>query len=308
MKRTFPLISLLVAATLLLNACGSSSNESVIATSVAMTVRAQGAATSTSVLLPATITPDLTVVPTLTPPTTPTTSAGSTGKYASCTVANFVSETIPDGAIFKPGETFWKTWTIQNNSKCTWDTTYKIIYWTGDLLGGAYTYNFPQTVGPGASVDVTVLLTAPATVGAYKGEWKLQTPDGQTFGVGEYSQPLWADIVVSTDTKQEYGVTTVTYGPVLRDPQAGCATNVNYTLTATVSVNGPIDLVLQWQRSDGGRDSKLKLSFTEAGTQTVSTFFKLHLGATPGEKWFRLVQLSPVPTDYGLVKFTYDCK
>jgi hypothetical protein len=309
MKRTFPLISILTAAAILLSACGSSaSNESAIATSVALTVQAQGAATPTPIPPSATIPPNITVVPTLTPLTTPTTVTTPSANYGNCTVANFVDETIPDGAIFKPGETFWKTWRIQNNSSCTWDSTYKLVFWSGDLLGGAYVYNFPQPAIPGQTVEVTILLTAPSLPGSYKGEWKIQTPDKQAFGVGEYDKPLWADIIVSTDEKQEFGITSVSYGPVIRTPQAGCATNIFYSVTATISVNGPIKLVMQWQNSDGGRDSKVKLEFTAAGTQTLSHEFSLHLGASPGDKWMRLVQLSPLQVDYGRANFSYDCK
>jgi len=308
MKRTFPLISILSAVVILLGACGpSASNESVIATSVALTVHAQGAATSTPIPPSATIPPNVTVVPTLTPLTTPTTVTTPSANYGNCTVANYVDETIPDGAIFKPGETFWKTWRIQNNSTCTWDSTYKLVFWSGDLLGGAYVYNFPQTAIPGQTVEVTILLTAPNLAGSYKGEWKIQTPDGQAFGVGEYDQPLWADIIVSTDDKQEFGITSISYN-LVRDPQAGCATNVFYTVTATISANGPIDLVLRWQHSDGYQSSKIKIEFTEAGTQTISDTWSFHLGATPGEKWIRLIQISPLQVDYGKKIFSYECQ
>jgi hypothetical protein len=156
-------------------------------------------------------------------------------------------------------------------------------------------------------VEVTILLTAPSAAGSYKGEWKIQTPDKRTFGVGEYDQPLWADIVVSTDTKQEYGITSVSYN-LVREPQAGCATNVFYTVTATISANGPIEVNLRWQHSDGYQSSKVKLKFTEAGTQTISDTWSFHLGASPGEKWIRLIQTFPLQVDYGKVNFSYECQ
>ncbi len=114
-------------------------------------------------------------------------------------VANLVSESPPDGTIYKPGQTFFKTWRVQNNSNCTWNTSYKIIFWNGDQMGSAYNYNFPQSVPPGQSADVSIQLAAPDAAGTYRGEWKFQTPDGQNFGVGQYSSILWTEIVVSTD-------------------------------------------------------------------------------------------------------------
>jgi len=80
---------------------------------------------------------------------TPTKSGSSTN--TACAKANFVSETIPDGTIMKPGDVFTKTWQIKNSSSCTWDTTYKIIFWDGNVMGGAYYYNLPKPLRRKAS-------------------------------------------------------------------------------------------------------------------------------------------------------------
>ena len=40
------------------------------------------------------------------------------------------------------------------------------------------------TVAPGQTVDVSVNLTAPATSGTYRGEFRLKASEGQVFGIG----------------------------------------------------------------------------------------------------------------------------
>jgi hypothetical protein len=308
MKQTFPLLSLLLIASLLLTACGpSADNESIIATSVALTVQAQASPTSDVPAPSATLPADPATVATLTPPATPTTSVAS-GSYTDCMLASLVSENPPDGTILAPGQIFLKTWRIQNTSKCTWNTGYKIAYFSGDQMGGGYTYDFPQTLLPGDSADVSIQLAAPEVVGTYKGEWKLQTPDGQNFGVGQYSAALWAEIVVSTDKKPDYGVTSVTYD-LVRKPLTGCATNVWFYVTAHVSFSGPMkEVILQFQHSDDGESQKIKLEIKEATTLSFKDEWSLHLGASTGQKWIRLVQIFPEYVVYDKVNFTYDCK
>lgn len=310
MNRTFALISILVAISFLLGACGSSAdNAAIIATSVALTVQAQGTNTSVPGLLPSATSPvEITTSPTLTPAPSPTTASNLPNTYTDCARANLVEENPPDGTIFKPGEQFLKTWRILNSSNCVWNTSYKLVFWDGDLLGGGYVYNFPQTLGPGESAEVSIALVAPDAPGEYRSEWKLQTPDNRTFGVGQYSEALWTEIVVSTDEKPGYGVTAVTYD-LTREPQAGCATNVFYTVTASVSFSGPMkEVILQFQHSDGFKASKIKMEIKEAGTLTFLDEWSFHLGATPGTKWIRLVQIFPEPVEYDRVEFTYNCK
>ena len=304
MKHTFPLITLLIIASLLLGGCGTSDKESVIATAVAMTVQAQ--ASPTPKVIPSATPAQTGPVPTLAPSFTPTVSI-PTGSYANCMVASLISETPPDGTIYKPGTTFLKTWHVQNNSDCTWNTGYKIIFWNGDQMGSAYNYNFPQAVPPGQSADLSIQLAAPDTAGNYRGEWKFQTPDGQNFGVGQYDSVLWTEIVVSTDDQPGYGITSVTY-ELKRDPPTGCPTNTRYTATAFVSFSGPIkQVILQFKHSDGYNSSKIKLEVKEATTMTFEEPWTFGFTNTQGPKWIQLVQLFPTFVEYNKLNFTFQC-
>ncbi len=307
MKRTFSLLSLLLAASLLLGACGNSDNQSAIATAVALTVQAQASPTP-DIFASAAPPPNLTTVPTLTPAATTTEPPTVSRSYEHCASASLVSENLPDGTIFKTGEKFLKTWHIKNTSNCTWDPSYKIVFWDGDLMGGSYNYNFPQTLPPGQSANVSLWLAAPDAPGDYKGEWKLQTPDGRKFGVGTYQSPLWADIVViAANATPTYGITSVVY-ELDRQPPTGCATNTWFTVTAHVSFSGPLkEVVLQFFHSDGFRSRKQKFEVKEATTLTFTNQWKFYIADAQGPKWIMLVQQHPEYVEYDKVNFTFQC-
>lgn len=308
----YKLFAILFSLALVASACGNANtNDDAVATAVALTVQARDAQQQPT-LPPASIPTATALVPagtlvaatpSLAPkPTFPPTS----GKDLNCAQASLVEETIPDGTIMKPGQQFTKVWRIQNTSNCVWDTSYKIVFWDGDVMGGGYVYNFPQQALPGDIVDVPLVLTAPTTDGDYTSSWKLQTPGGNTFGVG-YDSPFWVNITVSSSTKVEYGITTVTY-EVVRNPATGCPANVRWTIYATISVNGPTRVIYNWRYSDGGEENKVTLKFTEAGSKTVSTVYALHYGSNTGERWAQLFTVFPTEQDYGKATFLYDCQ
>ncbi len=317
MRGKSPLLSLTLIIAFLLAACGTPNVEqSMVETAVAQTVEArftqEAAATPTSPPPTATATP--TTAPTvLAPPTAtatattpPTVPPSSGGVSAECLRANLMDETVPDGTIYRPGEKFYKTWYIKNSGTCTWDSSYKFVFWSGDLMGGAYIYDFPQPAIPGETIPISIELTAPDREGSYRGYWRIQAPSGATFGVGEYDESLWVDITVSSDENIEYGVTSVTY-TVVRDPAYGCPTNVRYTIYATITTNGPAEVTYRWLQSDGNHSKKKTLTFTEADSQTVSVTWTLHLGATTNPRWVAIYELSPQQREWDRQWFTYDC-
>lgn len=319
-NRKVPFFSILLVATLILTACGGAGTEAdTIATAVAMTVVAQetegAAVTSTS--RPTEAGPTSTPEATNTAPTavtfSPPTAPGSTGSNQQCqVVANLVGETIPDGTIMLPGETFQKTWRLKNNGTCTWNSGYKIVYWSGDLMGASMEYPLPRLVAPGEEVEIPLSLTAPTSNGNFSGYWKLQSEWGTAFGVGQYDQPFWVTINVNDSENPDYGVTNVTYN-LVREPALGCATNVWYYLHATISTNGPATVKYQWLQSDGNNTKpnpgpNLTLKFTRADSMTVTRSWSFHLGNSTGTKWIQLAILEPEYQEYPQQTFVYDCQ
>lgn len=295
MKNTKYLIfTLLVITSMLISACGAAdAQDPFVQTAVAQTVAAKNAEQNTNTVTSTPEAPDITQTPLQFSPTlTPLASAATatapvnTGSNA-CAKASLVSETILDGTVFRPGSQFTKTWEIKNISTCTWDTNYKIIFWDGDILGGAYYYNLPQAVPAGGVVPISLVLTAPAADGDYTSKWVLQTPDKTNFGVGDYSAPFYANIVVSSAEKPEYAITSVTY-EMVREPATGCPANITYTAYATVTTNGPLTFNYYWAQSDG-HNIKGKIIKTESAESIVLTnSWQLHIATTPGTRWMAL--------------------
>jgi hypothetical protein len=321
-NRKYNFLSILMLFALFVTSCGNANAETdTISTAVAMTVSAQemqraqatatpistasspqGEAGPTSASVATTTVQE---VPTFAPPTAP----GPVGSGNNCQVlANLVSETIPDGTIMQPDETFWKTWRLKNSGTCTWNSSYKIVYWSGDMMGGLQEYQFPDVVNPGEEVEVKLFLKAPAASGTFSSYWKLQSEWGTPFGVGQYDQPFYVQINVNDSSNPNYTVTSVTYN-IVRDPAAGCATNVWYRVNATITTNGPATVRYQWLQSDGNNSGTGKtLKFTEAGSKTITREWSMHLGVTPGTKWMQIIIHEPEYQEFPQATFVYDCQ
>ena len=134
--------------------------------------------------------------------TPPTSTVTSTPPLSSCDKAQFVSDvTVPDGTVYAPGTAFTKTWRMKNVGSCTWNTSYTLVFHTGEQMGGAASVNFPSTVAPGQTVDLSVNLTAPNTAGTYRGYWMLKNGSGALFGIGTNGdKPFWVEIKVSSSS------------------------------------------------------------------------------------------------------------
>ena len=105
--------------------------------------------------------------------------------------------TYPDDAPVDPGAAFTKVWRLRNAGTCTWTSGYALVLSHGDGMGAATAVPLPGVVPPGATVDLSVAMTAPATPGTYQGFWMLRNQSGLLFGVGASgSTAFWVRIVV----------------------------------------------------------------------------------------------------------------
>lgn len=143
--------------------------------------------------------PTLTPLPPPPPTATPVNQPPPTIVPSGCDRAAFVIDaTVPDGTVFSPGAAFTKTWRLRNAGTCTWTTSYRLVYYSGDAMGASTAVNLPWTTAPGQTVDVSVNMVAPATAGQYRGYWILSNANGQFFGIGaNATDPIWVQINIA---------------------------------------------------------------------------------------------------------------
>jgi len=203
-KRRMSILAIMVLAAMLLGACNFPNSEptpDAFATGIALTVAAQltNAAVpvattpapppATSTQPPPTEPPPTPVPPTATLPPSPT--PGCLDK------ASFITDvTIPDDTNLAAGATFKKTWRLKNVGTCTWDTSYAVVFFGGNAMGGPAAVNLSTTVPPNSTIDVSVDMVAPSTNGTHRGDWKLRNAKGVIFGLGDGGGPFYVQIVV----------------------------------------------------------------------------------------------------------------
>lgn len=163
-------------------------------TSIILTSQALNQTTPTATLdADGNVVPTSTLQPTAVPSFTPTTPAP-----AACDQAGFVSETIPDGSDFNPGQKFTKTWTLKNTGSCTWNSNYDLVFFSGNAMTApASQAIMTGTVAPGQSIQITLELVAPNAAGTHRGEFKLRNASGGLFGIGAKNGPFWVEIDVA---------------------------------------------------------------------------------------------------------------
>jgi hypothetical protein len=140
-----------------------------------------------------------TPAPTATPTVTPTTIPGS------CTdQIKFVDDvTIPDNTELLPATDFVKTWRLQNTGTCTWNSQYALIFVSGDQMNGTSPLPLTGSTPPGSTLDVSISLKSPGSVGTYQGDWELRNPSGVNFGTGsKASEPFYVLIDVVEGVSQ----------------------------------------------------------------------------------------------------------
>jgi len=129
---------------------------------------------------------NLTVIPTLSLATSTLIPLPTTAGSSECNRATFISETVADGTVVKPGAAFEKSWKIRNDGNCTWTSAYSSAVFSNDpsspVITGDGSFPLPASVVPGGMVTILVKLIAPKEEGTYTQVWKMQDADEKSFG------------------------------------------------------------------------------------------------------------------------------
>lgn len=300
MSRTKSIATLFIAIVLVLSGCNLPSNApateepDAIQTNAALTVQAllnQATPFNTPTLPPAPATN------TVAPPTAVIPSATSALPSATsiCDMAQFISETIPDGTNFTAGDTFTKTWRMKNAGTCTW-SGYALVFDSGEAMSGVSPISI-GTVAPGQEVDLSVNLKAPAANGTYRGYWRIRNASGVLIPVqgGYQGRSFFVEIDVGGGSGGIFAVTSVSMSV-----SGSCG---NFTITANVTANGPGNVTYKWVRSDGAIDNNVHppIVYAAAGSQSVNT--QWFVGAA-GSHWMDIYIDTPNHQQFGRANFS----
>jgi len=193
------------------------------------------------------------VTPTSTP-VTPTPTA--TPIPVPCNIAKFVKDvSIPDWTTLVAGESFTKTWRVQNVGTCTWTTEYDLVFVSGESMSAQAIIPLTANVAPGQTVDLSVNMKAPSAAGDYTGFWMLRNQYDARFGVGKDANiSLWVKIkVVSSSMFYDFAAKACDalwnshLGPI---PCPGNETSIT---------NGYVVIKANAIREDGGTENELSL-------------------------------------------------
>ncbi len=180
-----------VAAALFLAACAPAAtptpDPAEIRTQVAGTV--QAGLTQTAAAQPTstpTNTPAPTSTPTVSTPTSNVTKTPAATKTATLAAAPDMAEVVGVTALatYTPGQEFKVTWTVKNTGTNTWASNYQVRCFTTAYCFNGQTLSFGREVKPGETIDLTLTLKAPSTVGDHTTLWVLTNASGVNFGRG----------------------------------------------------------------------------------------------------------------------------
>lgn len=303
MKKISAVIILIIG--ILVSACNfplfnqQKEEPNLLATSVAETVQAmdnQPLPTQP----PSVIQPTLPVgLPTVTPqPPAPvyTVQALPTSTPQPCDKAQFLAETIADDTEFDAGKSFNKSWTFKNAGTCTWNTSYKLIFDSGEAMGGPASVAFSKSVAPNDQITIEVPLVAPAVSGTYKGTWKLQAADATKFAT------VTVQIKVKSAT---FAVTSVKTNLNNVSP-AACPHTYAVDVNITTSAAGTV--TYKTETSEGAVSVIKTLKFDGAGTKTVEfDWGNLGVAASTTNYWLKVYNEKPNNQWFGPFNFSVTC-
>ena len=130
----------------------------------------------------------------------------------------FLSQTPADGSSIAANQAFKVVWEIKNAGQTTWNTAYKMRFFSGNRIGLGLPneYNFTKEVKPGETYQVIVDFLAGANLGEFQSNWVLTNQQGANF----YPLYIVVRIINATSTPEpsltattDSATTTVTTSP-----------------------------------------------------------------------------------------------
>jgi hypothetical protein len=275
-------------------------NAEVIASAVAQTVvalNAQNQAAQAAAAVP-TLIPYVYVAPMVIPYVY---YVAPTATPYPCNAATGIDVTVLDYTNFSLNQLFNKTWRLRNVGICTWNTGYRLAFYSGNSLNGpAYVY-LPHSVAPGGTVDVTVPMQAPATAGTYTSYWGLYTDANIFFG------RVWVTITAGS-IPASFAVSGVSYAIDHVSQAITCGANATFNIQANITTNGAGTVSYHWEISGGSYTATQTLTYGAASTQTVLLSQTITGVVTPGGSyWVKIYIDNPNHQLFAPMAFNITC-
>lgn len=213
--------------------------------------------------------PTYTPLPTSTPYPTQVNTAPPKPTPEPCNKAIFISETVKDGTVFSPGDSFEKSWRLKNVGTCTWNPDYRLDFYSGDRMSGPKSQDLDDYIKPGETTDIVIDLTAPDDPDTYTGYWKLEDDQGEPF------YQVYAQI----DVEEVFAVTSVSLDADPDDYSGACPDTITVDVEADITASSAGRVYYRWEASNGITSDTHTKKFTEAGTQTVSYEWEIDISA-----------------------------
>jgi uncharacterized protein YkwD len=168
-------------------------------------------------------------------------------------VAAFVSDvTYPDNSNVEAGETFTKTWAINNTGTCAWGPGYELVLVSGDFSQSTPLDDPFPVVAAKASVELSISLSVPESTGVYTGTWNIKRPEGDNVKIKEGEDlDLWAIVIVPGELAVETRV--VQNGLVCAEANPAFETDILELINAARADNDLPPLTLQPQLTNAAR-------------------------------------------------------
>ncbi len=207
MKKMVSLLTILIGLAILLGSCNLPrptepvSGPDQLNTFAAQTV----AALSTTVAeaktqSPATPTPQGQIASDTPPAAETIVSPTQTTTPTPCDRVEFVRDVnYPDDSSLDPGQSFTKTWELKNTGSCTWNSSYAIVFDSGESMYAAPATQLTSgSIAPQQIVQISITLKSPNKTGSFQANFKLRNASGVVFGLGsDGSKAFWVKIKVA---------------------------------------------------------------------------------------------------------------
>lgn len=182
-----------------------------------------GLPTPTAAEIPSPVTAADETQPDLAPTPPPSAHVPREGLYLA-QPGNPIDITVPDGAQFRPGEPFTKTWRLVNVGLESWTPEFALVWFSGDAMSPYKEQSLQIVVAPGETLEMSIEMIAPEKPGSYQSNWKLRAADGTLFGLGPHGNaPFWVRIQVMEAGKASAAATST--------PQAVTFTSGDFSLS-----------------------------------------------------------------------------